>query len=386
MPIALIVTVDLGGNVPPELGIAAELRRRGWTVIVHGDERLRSTVARAGLPFALAEGFAYDPLRPRSAPRTLREFTGLAADRSRGRSAVAVAEREGADVVLVDALLVGASAQLEEEGVRTVMLAHTCWDYFAGSFGSGPVGAVLGLRGAAPSRVFDRADRIIVASDSRLGSGRPLPANARLTGPVLQEVPEQRRREDPPLVLVSLSTVWFPGMTEALQRVLDALASLPLRMEVTTGRTIRPDDLRVPPNASVQEFADHGGILPGASLVVGHGGHATTVRALAHGVPLLVLPMHPLLDQPMIGKAVAAAGAGLRLPKSAKPEAIRAAVRRLLGEPGFRSAAESIGADLRSTDGAAAAADVIADLTSTGQSRPVRLQASSDSSPESPAS
>lgn len=384
MPTALIVTADLGGNVPPELGIAAELQRRGWGVIVHGDERLRHPVAEAGLRFALAEGDAYDPLQPRTTPRALREITRFMADRSRGRSALAVAEREGADVVVVDALLLGAAAQCEEEGLRTVILAHTTWDYFARSFESGPIAALVRLRGVSPVRTFDRADKVLVTSDARLGSTKTLPGNAVRTGPVLQERPEPTRTEDPPLVLVSLSTVWFPGMSKALQRVLDALAPLPVRVEVTTGRTIRPADLRVPGNANVQPFADHGRILPHASLVVGHGGHATTVRALAHGVPLLVLPMHPMLDQPLIGKAVAAAGAGLRLPKSARPEAIRAAARRLLAEPAFRTAAEAIGADLRGGDGAGAAADVLVDLV--GQSRPVRLHASSDSAPEPPSS
>lgn len=379
MPTALIVTADLGGNVPPLLGVATELLRRGWTVIVHGDERLRHRVTGAGLRFSLAEGQAYDPLQPRSTPRALRDFSRFATDRSRGRSAVAIAERESADVVAVDALLMGAAAQIEEEGLPTVVLAHSCWDYFAGPFRSGPIAAALRLRGVSPTRVFNRADRIVVLSDARLGGSKPLAGNARLTGPVLQEVPERGDREDPALVLVSLSTIWYPGMTEALQRVLDALAPMRVRVEVTTGRTIRPDDLRVPADATVQEFADHGRILPAASLVVGHGGHATTVRALAHGVPVLVLPMHPLLDQPMIGKAVAATGAGLSLRKSARPEVIRAAARRLLEEPGFRASAEAIAADLRLGDGARAAADVLAEVAT--QSRPVRLQASSDSAP-----
>src|SRR4051812_10123424 len=188
MPTALIVTADLGGNLPPELGIATELHRRGWTVIVHADERSRGPVAAAGLRFSLADGQEYDPLRPRSTPRGLRDFTRFAADRARGRSALAVAEREGADVVAVDALLLGAAAQIEEEGVPTALLVHSCWDYFTGPFRSGPIGAALRLRGVSPTRVFERADRIIVSSDARLSGGKPLPGNARLTGVVLQEV------------------------------------------------------------------------------------------------------------------------------------------------------------------------------------------------------
>jgi UDP:flavonoid glycosyltransferase YjiC (YdhE family) len=388
VPTALLATADMGGNIPPELAIAGELQRRGWRVVVHGEDRLRERVEAAGLPFALAEGYPYDPVRPTSTARALRTMTRFLADRSRGRSAVAVAEREAADVVLVDALLLGVLAQVQEAGLRSVVVVHTSWDYFARTYGPGPVAALMRLRGVSAMRAFAGADRVLVASDERFGSEKALPANTVRTGAVLQEVPAEPRREDPPLVLVSLSTVFFPGMTEALQRVLDALAPLPVRVEVTAGRAVRVDDLRVPANATLHGFVDHAELLPRADLVIGHGGHATTVRALAHGVPLLVLPMHPMLDQPMIGRAVAEAGAGLRLPKSAKPETIRAAVRRLLAEPAFRSAAESVGAHLRSTDGAAAAADVVAELAgrtdAAGQSRPVRLQASSeDSSPAS---
>ena len=74
-------------------------------------------------------------------------------------------------------------------------------------------------------------------------------------------------------------------------------------------------------------------------------------------MPLLILPMHPLLDQPMIGKAVAAAGAARVLPKTARPDEIRSAVQALLAEGPHRAAAAAIGARLRSTNGAIAAAD-----------------------------
>jgi UDP:flavonoid glycosyltransferase YjiC (YdhE family) len=102
--------------------------------------------------------------------------------------------------------------------------------------------------------------------------------------------------------------------------------------------------------------------MPTVSLVVGHGGHSTTMRALAHGVPLLILPMHRILDQLMIGNAVAAAGAGRVLRKTATAEDIRSAVLSLVQDPSYRRAAEVIGARLRSRNGAIAAADELEEL------------------------
>jgi len=130
---------------------------------------------------------------------------------------------------------------------------------------------------------------------------------------------------------------------------------------VTTG-PVAPDALRAPPHFEVHRHLPHDDIMPSAALVVGHGGHATTMRALAHGVPLLVLPMHHILDQPMIGKAIAAAGAGRVLPKTASAEQIRSAVRSLLQDPSYRRAAAAAGARLRSRNGAIAAADELEGL------------------------
>lgn len=45
---ALVVTTGLGGNIPPMLGIATELRRRGWNVIVHSDDPVTQRAQQDG--------------------------------------------------------------------------------------------------------------------------------------------------------------------------------------------------------------------------------------------------------------------------------------------------------------------------------------------------
>jgi UDP:flavonoid glycosyltransferase YjiC (YdhE family) len=112
----------------------------------------------------------------------------------------------------------------------------------------------------------------------------------------------------------------------------------------------------------VHRYFPHDQIMPSVSLVIGHGGHSTTVRALAHGIPLLMLPMHWALDQAMVGKAVATTGAGRVLSKTASAEATRGAVQSLLADPSYQRAAEAVGARLRSRHGAIAAADELEPL------------------------
>jgi UDP:flavonoid glycosyltransferase YjiC (YdhE family) len=112
----------------------------------------------------------------------------------------------------------------------------------------------------------------------------------------------------------------------------------------------------------MHRYLPHEKILPSASLVIGHGGHSTTMRALAHDIPLLILPMHPVLDQSMIGNALVAAGAGRVLARTAPPAQIREAVLALLDEGPHQSAARTIGSRLRTTNGAVGAAEEVQGL------------------------
>lgn len=111
--------------------------------------------------------------------------------------------------------------------------------------------------------------------------------------------------------------------------------------------------------------------------MIGHGGHSTTARALSAGIPVLVLPMHPLMDQPEVGRAVSRLGAGLTLSKSASSVKIRAAVKELLKDKSFRVAARQIGEQSRAKDGALVAVNVISRVlkNSPGESASTSLRA-----------
>jgi UDP:flavonoid glycosyltransferase YjiC (YdhE family) len=86
--------------------------------------------------------------------------------------------------------------------------------------------------------------------------------------------------------------------------------------------------------------ADHDALLPECAAVVTHGGLGTTLRALAHGVPLLMLPLGR--DQPANAMRVAELGAGIALDAGATAEQIRAGVAQLVTQPGFAAAAAGL--------------------------------------------
>ncbi len=194
------------------------------------------------------------------------------------------------------------------------------------------------------------------------------------TGAVVTGVPAAPSR---PTVLISLSTFAFKGLEATWQRVLDAVAPLDVRVIATTGPSVDPARLRVPANVELHSWLPHQDVMPEVSVVVGHGGHATTMVALAHDLPLLVIPMDPMTDQPYIGQAIQGAGAGRTMGRRSSPDKIRAAIEELLGDGPHRVAAARLGAAVRALPGATTGADLVEDVVSRAAGAPGRPSARS---------
>lgn len=357
----VLATMDAGGNIPPMLGVAVELGRRGHDVRVLGHPQQRLTFEAAGLDFhAYAHASAWDPVALKSTLSGLRGFIRQFTERAKGDDLVGLAR--GASVVVVDCMLLSALDAAKAAGLPHAALVHSFHAYFDGPWRSGPVGMAARLKGLSPRRVWNACDAVLVCSDPSLdpAGGRTWPDTFVWTGPV-QPFTEPAIPVSPPRILMSLSTTAFPGQREAMQRILDSLAGAPIELVVTTGPAVDPAGLTVPANATIHDFLPHDEIMAGCSAVIGHGGHSTTMRALAHDLPLVIVPMHPMLDQPMLGKAIEAAGAGVAIKKSAKPEAIRSAVDTVLDDA-HREAAAAVGTRIRAIDGAVVAADRILEI------------------------
>ena len=108
-------------------------------------------------------------------------------------------------------------------------------------------------------------------------------------------------------------------------------------------------------------------VLATATLVVGHGGHTTTMRALSFGVPVIAMPANTLIDQRRVGAALRDVGAGLLLRKHAGPRRIRAAIEEVLSDARYRESAARLGTQIRERDGAELAADLISQFIRTKQ-------------------
>lgn len=199
---------------------------------------------------------------------------------------------------------------------------------------------------------YDALDRVLVLSVPELHDPAVrLDANVRYTGPPIAAGPLSAAPEDS-LVLISFSTGNM-AQGPVLQRVLDALETSGIRGVLTLGPAVARASLRIPQNVEAHDQLPHADVLPRVSAVVTHAGHGTVMAALAHGVPLLCLPMGR--DQPYVAERVAAVGAGIFIAPDVTPAAIAEALARLLAEPSFRRNAEKIRASIEVLGGTAVA-------------------------------
>jgi UDP:flavonoid glycosyltransferase YjiC (YdhE family) len=357
----LFALVDGGGNVPPQLAVARALQRRGAQVHVIGHRGLRERVEAAGLTFeSFAGGRHFDPIIQRSLAALMTSFVRVAADRRLGECVVESARRHDADVVVVDMILVAGLGRIVKSGLPTVVFVH-CFYRAVQDLAASPVGWMLRLRGTDPLAAEHQGLLQIVSARADLDAMRGTP-QVRHTGVAWQGVPRASVATPVPRILVSLSTCAFAGQRRMLQNILDALAPLTVRATVTVGPGIDAAGLRVPANATMHDWLDHDEVLATASLVIGHGGHSTAMRALSFGVPQIVMPANPMIDQKRVGQALEKVGAGVLLPKHAKPQRIRAAVEKVLRDSDYREAACRFAEQIRQRDGAVVAADLIGEF------------------------
>jgi MGT family glycosyltransferase len=194
------------------------------------------------------------------------------------------------------------------------------------------------------------ARRELVMTSPAFDFPAALPAQVRYVGPVMDDplwAGDEAWQAPPgsdPLVLVAMSST-FQNHIGNLQRVVDALGTLPVRALVTTGPSVDPGDLVARANVNVIGAAPHGKVLPHVAAVVTHGGHGTVMKALAAGAPMVV--MHHGRDQADNAARITARGAGIALKRTAGPTAIASAVNRVLADPSYRANARRLGEAIR---------------------------------------
>ena len=116
----------------------------------------------------------------------------------------------------------------------------------------------------------------------------------------------------------------------------------------------------IPDNARVEHFVPHSLVLDRAAVAITHGGMGSTQKALAKGVPVVVVPFGR--DQHEVAARVLAADAGVRLsPRKLTPDALREAVEKARDKA---EGARRVAAGYVTAGGAVAGVDALEELLS----------------------
>ena len=184
-----------------------------------------------------------------------------------------------------------------------------------------------------------------------------------------------------PLVYLTFGSVaageHLPFFPELYRSAIEALAPLPVRVLMTIGDSAREaaELGELPENVHVETWVPHDDVARRADVIVCHGGFGSTLGALAHGVPLVILPLFSS-DQWLNGAAVARAGAGislegegpgrsvLGLPAPETLGELGGAVTRLLTEPGYRGDAQRMAAAILALPPVDASVEVLTAIAS----------------------
>jgi MGT family glycosyltransferase len=137
-----------------------------------------------------------------------------------------------------------------------------------------------------------------------------------------------------------------------------------MQVVMATGSHRRPEEMGLDPlapNIRVESWISYDALLPRTNLVVTTAGAGTVLSALAHGIPLVVIPTE--WDKPEMARRVAAAGAALFLkPSQCTPGRLRAVVETVLGDPSYQRNAARLQESFGHYGGPTQAAELLAKM------------------------
>ena len=330
---------------------------------------------RASLAAATeAAGFEVFPLGPAGTrpPRTMqpllevdvaREERDVAERFARGQTPERAVELEGvcgrwrADVVVCDEMEFAAVLAAERLGLPyatvVVIIAGSMMRPEVVADGLDASRAALGLR---PDPTLAAGRRYLVLAPcppSFRDPAFPLPATGHSIrpGPLVDAkaaptpIRWPGRLNGAPTAYVTLGTEFNLESGDLFPRVLAGLAGLRMNAVVTTGRDLDPSTFGPqPPHVLVTTYLPQADVLPQCDLVICHAGSGSVVGALAHGRPMVLLPMGA--DQPANAARAEALGLGRVLDVvRLTPDELAGAVEDVLADPSYQARAEAMRAE-----------------------------------------
>jgi MGT family glycosyltransferase len=378
----LLVAPSLEGHVNPIAAVAAELAARGHDVAWAGHREKLCPMLGPGAHVFPTGSASFATAAGLGQFRALWEGFVLPSGHTMRPGIDAACAAFAPDVLISDALAIAGGLVARQRGIVWASSAlpaefapepwvpeATAWvrrrmDEFQAAYG---VTEPVDLR-FSPDLV------LAFTTAEFMGAGFPPPLA--LVGPALRQ-----DRPDPTFpwewldparrhVLVSMGTLNAGAWKQLWPAVLDATEELADELHLIC--VARPEMLADPPaHILVRRRVPQVDLLRHVDAVVSHGGYNTVCETLAHGVPLVVVPLRH--DQPFNARRVVDAGAGIQVRFSRLgAQDLHAAVRAVLDDPSYREAARRLQASFTAAGGAASAADRLEQLAASSRRQPAR--------------
>ncbi|WP_031075223.1 macrolide family glycosyltransferase [Streptomyces sp. NRRL WC-3742] len=380
-----VFNIPAVGHINPTLSVVEELVRRGNRVTYTVTEHFRASVEASGaepVVYTSVFGDYYThPYTPEALPAEGLRFFNEAVETLKHFEAVY--ENDRPDVILYDQMAWAARFLGAKWNIPTVRLHPSYGSNEVFSIQSrfplasevapeviemmGQLAAFLpsvGLEGVGPVEFFTKIEDLALIFLPREFhyDGDTFDERFVFTGPCLGDRSAfQGSWTNPggkPVLFISLGTA-FTGSAEFFPAAIEAFADSEYRVVLAIGNHADPAALgELPANIEVHQHVNQLDVLSQAALFVTHGGMNSAMEALAHGVPMVVVPQ--MSEQQATAERVEELGLGAYLPsEKATAASLREAVETVLGNP---ATAEKLGAlrdAIRGTDGPVVAADAV---------------------------
>lgn len=373
------------GHTNPTLGVVRELTARGHEVLYYSYKPFREKIENAGAIFIACDDFdAEMHLTPEESARIGNDLvlstrvlvdTTLALDDMVCREM----ERLKPDCIVADSMAVWGKAVALKLGIPFVSSTTTfAFNRHSARIMKQSFGSLLKMMISMPKvqthikrlqakgypvkhildiiQNDDNTHTIVYTSPQFQPCSETFSGKYSFVGPSIRPAVDKVEKQREKLVYISMGTV-NNEMLPLYQNCIEALEGSDYQVILSVGD--RVDITRfgiLPDNLSVYPTVDQIAVLEKADVFLSHCGMNSVSESLYHCVPLIMLPKTS--EQEGVATRVEQLGAGLRL-KETTPDAIAAAVERVLTEPLFREKAAEIAVGFQRCAGAAGAADKI---------------------------
>jgi zeaxanthin glucosyltransferase len=195
--------------------------------------------------------------------------------------------------------------------------------------------------------------------------GIPWPAQFHYAGPFYDNEGREpvpfpwEKLTDKPLIYASLGTL-VNGQYDVYKHILEAVGPLQdVQVVLSVGKNINPENLGpIPSNMIIVCSAPQIELLKRAALCITHAGLNTTLESLAHGVPMVAIPIG--YDQPGTAARIAHHGTGEFIElDELTTDSLRVLIEKVLQDPSYRERADHFQKVISKTRGLDVAADII---------------------------